>query len=104
MDELPLLPMIVQVLIYVPLPALVVGFIAGGRGIVFGLLALLGMAVVWLIWFYRFSGNCCPTGMEGLGLVIVPILFGLAVIVAAVCYALLWLFRLLPDQRAQHRR
>lgn len=103
MHELPFLPMIVQVLINVPLPALVFGFFAGGRGIVLGLIALLGVAVVWLVWFLWISGDCCPTGMEGMSLIIVPILFGLAVIVAGVCYALLWLVRLLPDQRRRHR-
>lgn len=46
----------------------------GGRWVFrLWVLAMIGIGL-WLIWFLGFSSRCCPTGMEGLALVILPAL------------------------------
>ncbi|MEL6508631.1 MAG: hypothetical protein AAFQ32_02460 [Pseudomonadota bacterium] len=62
------------------LPAALITWLFGGRWVFrLWLLIMAGIAVA-LGWFFLIQENCCPTGMEGLALVIWPILgFGVGI-------------------------
>ncbi len=80
-------------------PALIVGFFFGGRGLLWALGFATIVAVLSLIWFFGLSGRCCPTGMEGLALVVVLGVLVVSALCAGVAYAVLAVVGLLPAQR-----
>ena len=77
MAEIPLLSLVLDLVKYATLPLLAVAFVFGGRGLFRSFLLVCALAAAWLVWFFTFSGQCCPTGMEGLTLIFTPVLLGL---------------------------
>lgn len=53
--------------------ALITGFLGGKWVWRLWLLIMLGIAL-YLLWFFTLSNQCCPTGMEGLALILWPLL------------------------------
>jgi hypothetical protein len=89
--------------IFAVVPAIVVALIFGGRGILIGI-ALLALAVTAFLLDLVYSPPAPDaTGMEGIALIVLPFMVGVAAICGLVAYLMVSAFGGLPRQRRRRR-
>jgi len=103
MDEIPLGSLVTIALLFGGLPSILVTVLAGGRGLVI-LFAVAAVCLAsYLLWFFGLRPRNDWTGLEGLGLIVLPGLLLCAGGVGFLAYLLVGAVGMLPVQRKQKR-
>ncbi len=101
MGDYPFVGVFLLILIITVPPALLIGFLFGRRGLERTFLFLGLSMLIYFVWVFGISDKCCPTGMEGLALIVFPSMFMVSGIVTGFCYLILAVLKLFPDQRGK---
>ncbi len=83
---------------------IVIASLWGARGLLFALGCLAVLFTAQLIWYFGFRSRDDWTGMEGITLIVVPIIWLAAAATSFLGYAVTFLLGLLPYQRRLRKK
>ena len=99
LGDIPVVPIFALAGFLAIAPALLISIFFGARGVVAAILLIAVVAAGYLLWFATLSDRSNWTGMEGIALVVVPVMVLAAGVCGAFGYALVHVVGLLPHQR-----